>query len=257
MVWPITASIADRRSSSQFLLDLTVDTALLAGQEDPARVLDVVTAISFVDIDPLDLAARQSFGFLDDLVQRMPVIGVPMERLGVKNELTALAASVRGRDRYLASELIGLVRLSFPDALRLRCVPGIELPTALTLLLAADLARLQQGHGEDGEQAFVIADLAGDVTDQATQPCAQEFQFPGVAFELFGMGIAPGHHCRRLCRPDIGLPEINAMVLGQLAKLFDCGEQKLCFPRPAGLCQAKAERGSGRSRPWAAPWCRP
>jgi hypothetical protein len=35
-----------------------------------------------------------------------------------------------------------------------------------------------------------------DVANEAAEPCAHEAQLPLVALELFGMGIAAGHHGR-------------------------------------------------------------
>ena len=76
----------DRRSSSQFALDLAVHAALLTGPEDPVRVVNVMAAIAFVDIDAFDMAPSERFGLLDDLFERVPIIWISMQCLGVEDE---------------------------------------------------------------------------------------------------------------------------------------------------------------------------
>ncbi len=65
-----------------------------------------------------------------------------MERLGVKDELTALGEFVGGGERYLAAELVRFVGFTLADALGLRRVPGIKLPAALALFLPPNLRGL-------------------------------------------------------------------------------------------------------------------
>jgi uncharacterized cupredoxin-like copper-binding protein len=43
-------------------------------------------------------------------------------------------------------------------------------------------------------------DLAADVANEAAEPAAQQAQLPLVALELFGMGVAAGHHGRLTMR---------------------------------------------------------
>ena len=186
-----------------------------------------MAAIPFIDIDPLDFTTGQNLSFLNNLLERVPIIWIAMERLGMKDELSAFAAFVGGRDRHFTAKLVRLVRLSLPDALGLRCMPGIKLPAALTRFLTSDLAGFQQGHGEDRKQVFAITNLALDVTDQPAEPRTQELQLAVLAFELFCMGIPSRHHRRMLGDADIGLPQIDTMVLGQFAELFDGLEQEL------------------------------
>ena len=66
-MWPITGSIADRRP--QFAFDGAEDAALLPRDKDAAWILRRVTAVSFVDIGPLDLAAGEILGVLDAVPQ--------------------------------------------------------------------------------------------------------------------------------------------------------------------------------------------
>ena len=98
----------DGRSPAQLLLDLAVDAALLAGPEDPERLGRVVALIALVHVDPLDLAAGQGLGLLDRLSQGVAVVGVTGQRLGMEDELAALAAPVGGGEGHLDAELVGL-----------------------------------------------------------------------------------------------------------------------------------------------------
>ena len=91
--------------------------------------------ISLVHIRPFNLAAGEGLGLLDDLAERVAVIGIAVEGLGVEDELAALAAPVGGGERHLAAELIRPVCLALTDAFGLRGVPGIEFPAALARLL--------------------------------------------------------------------------------------------------------------------------
>ncbi len=73
---------------------------------------------------------------------------------------------------------------------------GIELPTALALLLRADLSGARQRPSKYRLKLRLAGDLAVDVANEAAEPAAQEAQLPLVALELFGMGIAARHHGR-------------------------------------------------------------
>ena len=97
--------------------------------------------VALVDVGAFDLAAGEGLGFRDHLPQGMAVVGVSGQRLGVEDELAALAALVGGGQRDLDAELVRGSGLSLADAFDLRGMPGIELPAALTLLLCADSAR--------------------------------------------------------------------------------------------------------------------
>jgi hypothetical protein len=66
----------DGGASSQFAFDDAKDTALLSRNEDAARVLRIMTAVTLVDIAALDLAACEFLSLLDDLAQGMPVLWV-------------------------------------------------------------------------------------------------------------------------------------------------------------------------------------
>ena len=130
----------DGGAASQFAFDGAEDAALLAGDEDAARIWRVVAAVSLVDIGALDLAAGEPLGVLDDGAQGVTVVRIARQRLGVQHELAARGAGVGGDDRGLDAELVGRAGLALADALDLGSVEGIELPAALALLLGADLA---------------------------------------------------------------------------------------------------------------------
>jgi hypothetical protein len=66
-----------------------------------------VAAVSLVDIDTLDLAPGELLGVLDRGPQRVPIIRIARQRLGVQYELAARRAGVGGDDGDLDAELIG------------------------------------------------------------------------------------------------------------------------------------------------------
>jgi hypothetical protein len=168
----------DGRAASQFALDDAEHAALLSGDEDAARVLRVVTAVSLVDIGALDFAAGELLGVFD--LEGVPVVWVAGQRPGMQHELTARRTSVGGDDRDLDAELVGRAGLALADTLGLRGVEGIELPAALTLL-GADLGGVRQRQGECRLEVPLVGNLAADVTDQPAQTRAQDAQFPTVA----------------------------------------------------------------------------
>ncbi len=188
-------------SSPEFFFDLSVDAAFLSGFEDPVRPRHVVATVALVDIDALDLAPGEGLGLLDDPLQGVAVEGIPGERGGVEDELATLATLVGRGDRDLDAELVGLGSLAFGGAFDFGGVPGVELPAALTLLLAADPAGLDEGAGEDRLEDRIAIDLACDVTGQAAEPGAEELQLPVHPLELFGVRIAPGHPSLPAWRP--------------------------------------------------------
>jgi len=67
---------------------------------------------------------------------------------------------------------------------------GIELPSALALLLRANLLGARERPFERGLQLGLVGDLAADVADEAAEPRAQQAQLPMVTLELLGMSIA-------------------------------------------------------------------
>ena len=64
----------------------------------------------------LDLIADQLFDRRDDLGERVPILRIARQRLGMDGELAALAALEGGSDADLDAEFVGLVRLAFANA---------------------------------------------------------------------------------------------------------------------------------------------
>src|ERR1700738_5635956 len=165
-MWPITGSMAERRRSSRLMMPKT--PRFCSGDEDAARVLRVMTAVTLVDIAALDLAACEFLSLLDDLAQGMPVVWVVRQRLGVQHELAARRAGVGGDDRNLDAELVGRTGLAFADAFGLGGMEGIQLPAALALLLGSYLGGTRQRQGKRRLDVRVAFDPPADVTDSPT-----------------------------------------------------------------------------------------
>src|SRR5215471_17903664 len=92
---------------------------------------------------------------------------------------------------------------------------GIELVSALALLLGADLGCARKRLLERSLEFWLAGDLATDVADQAAEPRPQQAQLPTMALELFGMGIASCHHHRLPGNAQIGLPQPHTVRAGQ------------------------------------------
>jgi hypothetical protein len=112
--------------------------------------------------------------------ERVTVVWIAMQRLGVQRELAVLGRGDRCDNRDLAAELIGRPGLAFADALHLWGMQRIDLGTPLTLLLVAD----PMGEIEQRTKAIldrgIAFDLASDIADDTAEPGAQEFEFsPG------------------------------------------------------------------------------
>ena len=152
----------DGRAPAQFAFDLPVHATFLTGFEYAQWLKGIVASVSLVDVHPLDLAPCEGLGFLDHGPERVAIIWVAVESLGMEHELAALAAPIGGRDRHLAAELVGFGCLALADAFGFGRMPGIELPAALALPLGADLPGLGQRDGEDRLQGRVALDLAAD-----------------------------------------------------------------------------------------------
>ena len=67
----------DSGAAFELALDDAEDAALLAGDEDAARVVRVMSAISLVDIGALDGAAGERFGGCDDGAEGVAVVRLP------------------------------------------------------------------------------------------------------------------------------------------------------------------------------------
>ena len=197
----------DGGAPPQLSFDGAEDAALLAGDEDVARLGRIVTAVSLVDVDPFDLSSGAALGVLDSGPQGVPVVGIARQCGSVQHELAARGTGVGGDDRDLDAELVGRTGLALADALDLWGVEGIELPTALALPLRADLGGPRERALEGRLDRLVAGDLAPDIADQPAQASAQEAHFSMVAIELLGVGIASRHHRRPFGDAQIRLPE--------------------------------------------------
>ena len=149
-----------------------------------------MAAVSLVDIGSLDLAAGEPLRGFDNGAQRVTVIRIAGQRSDVQHELATRGPRIGGDDGSLHTELIRGAGLALADALHLLSVEGIQLPTALALLLGTDLIGARERPGVHRLQVRVASDLAPDVANNAPKADAQNAQFSTVAVELFGMGIA-------------------------------------------------------------------
>jgi hypothetical protein len=125
--------MAQRRRS--FAFDAAEDAALLAGDEDAARIGRVVASTALVDIGALDCPSGELLGGVDDTAERMSVVGISRQNLGVKHELAAGSASIGGDDRSLDTKLVGCAGLALADAFDL----GRVVSTRAGVLRGSDL----------------------------------------------------------------------------------------------------------------------
>ena len=72
-----------------------------------------LSAVSLVDIGALNLSSGKALGVLDSGPQRMTVVRIARQRLGMQHELAARGTVVNGDDRNLDAELVGRARLAF------------------------------------------------------------------------------------------------------------------------------------------------
>jgi hypothetical protein len=87
---PITGSIATRRR--YLAADGAGDAADLAGDPDLEAVGVIVAAVALVDVDAAHRDAGERLQIGDDRTERVAVIGIAVQRLGVQHELAALGA---------------------------------------------------------------------------------------------------------------------------------------------------------------------
>ena len=131
----------DGGAATHFAADGFGDPADLAADPDPEPVGIAVTAIALVAMDAAHRGTCELFKIGDDGTERMAVIRVAMQRLGVQHELPAFGCGDRGDDRDLAAELVGCPGLAFADTLHLGGVQRIDLGAALALLLMTNPQR--------------------------------------------------------------------------------------------------------------------
>ena len=118
LVFDVSDDRLDGCTPAHLPLDLRGDAALLLGDLELVIVRRVVAAISGISVNALDLVADELLNRRNDPCKRVAVIRIAGQRLGMDRELSALAALERGRDAYLDSELVGLVRLTLGERAR-------------------------------------------------------------------------------------------------------------------------------------------
>ena len=83
----------DGGAASEFAFNDPEDAAFLARDEDAARICAAAAAVPLVDISALDRASGECLGFLDNVPQRVTVVRIIRQRLGVQYELAAGSAA--------------------------------------------------------------------------------------------------------------------------------------------------------------------
>ena len=121
-----------------------------------------MAAIALVAMDATHCDTCEPFETGDDGTERVAVIGVTVQRLGVQHELPALGRGDRGYNRDLAAELVGCPGLAFADALHLGGMQRVDLGPALALLLEADPQREIEQRTKAVLECWVALDLAAN-----------------------------------------------------------------------------------------------
>lgn len=147
--------------------------------------------------------------------QGVTVIGIARQRLDMGDELAAPGVAEGGSHRDLDAELVRPVGPALADAFDFRGVQGIDLGSALALLLLAHAPRQHQQLGERRFESAVALDLAVDVANDAAEQGPQLLQHPVGALELLGMAITPVLNQSELADPRIGLAQNHPAQLRQ------------------------------------------
>jgi hypothetical protein len=100
-----------------------------------------VAAVALVREDAREGVADQRLDIRDHSCQGVAVIGIARQRLRMGDELAAFGMADGGGDGDLDAELIRPVGLALIDAFDFRRVQGIDLGSALALLLLAHTPR--------------------------------------------------------------------------------------------------------------------
>ena len=160
------------------------DPAGLAADPDLEPIGIVVAAIALVAVDAAHRNTCELFKIGDDGTERVAVIRVAVQGLGMQHELPALGHGDRGHDRDLAAELVGRPGLAFADALHLGGVQRVDLGAALALLLMTDPQRPIEQRAQAVFERGIALDLAADVANDAAKTGSQEFELSPGALEL-------------------------------------------------------------------------
>ena len=131
------------------------------------------------------------------------------------HELAAFRAMSGRGDTDLYPELVWPMRLALADALHFRRVQGIDLGSALTLILRQHAPGEAQRLGKDFFELGVAIDASPDVSDDAAQIGLKPAQASGGALKLMGMGTALMLNQRQLADSRIGLAQLDTDMGGK------------------------------------------
>ena len=109
----------DGSSASHLAANDFCDAADLAANPDPEPVGIVVAAIALVAVDAADSNTCELFEISDDGTERVAVVRIAMQRLGMQHELSAFGRGGWRGNRHLAAELVWRPCLAAADALHL------------------------------------------------------------------------------------------------------------------------------------------
>ncbi len=144
-----------------------------------------MAAIALVAVDAAHRNTCELFEVGDDGSERVAVIRVAVQRLGVQHELPTFGRGDRSDNRDLAAEFVRRPGLAFADALHLGGVQRIDLGAALTLLLMTNPQRQIEQRAKAVLKRAIVLDLAADIADDTAKLGSQEFELAPGALELW------------------------------------------------------------------------
>jgi hypothetical protein len=162
----------DSSSASHLAANGFCNAADLAANPAPEPVGIVVAAIALVAMDAADSNNSNTcelFEINDDGTERVAVVRIAMQRLGLHHELSALGRGGRRGNRHLAAELVRCPCLAAADALHLGGRSALAL-----LLMANPQCKIEQ-RTKAILPSSIALDLAANVADNAAKSRAQEF----------------------------------------------------------------------------------
>ena len=155
----------DGGATSQFAFDDAEHAALLSGDENAVWVCGIAAAVALVDIGALDVAAGEPFGGGDDGAERVAVVRIAQQRLGVQDELTARRAGIAGDDRSLYAELVGRAGLALADT------PDRGRALYQSILLQRGRLLIRRRCGRPSQTGCFLAHLYVMFSDEIDRPC--------------------------------------------------------------------------------------
>src|ERR1700728_2935161 len=112
--------------------------------------------------------------------------------------------------------------LALANAFNFRRVQGIDLGSALTLILLQHAPREAQRLREDVFEVGVAIDAPPDVADDAAQIGLKLAEASSGALELISMGVTLMLDQRQLADPHIGLAQLDTDMRGKPDQAFSC-----------------------------------